>query len=34
MAYHWYQVGATVIGGCCQTTPKDIAQIAGWARDL
>lgn len=28
----WYQAGATIIGGCCRTTPKDIADLAGWAR--
>ncbi len=32
MAYMWYQKGANLIGGCCQTTPEDIAQIAQWAR--
>jgi len=32
MAYLWYTKGAHLIGGCCQTTPKDIAQIAQWAR--
>ena len=32
MAYTWYQKGARVIGGCCQTTPEDIAQIAQWVR--
>lgn len=28
----WYQAGATIIGGCCRTTPKDIAALASWAR--
>ncbi len=28
----WYQAGANMIGGCCRTTPKDIAQIAQFAR--
>lgn len=32
MAYGWYQKGARLIGGCCQTTPEDIAQIAQWVR--
>ena len=32
MAYAWYQKGARIIGGCCQTTPEDIAQIAQWVR--
>lgn len=29
----WYEEGATVIGGCCRTTPKDIEKIAKWARN-
>jgi len=32
MAYTWYRKGANMIGGCCQTTPEDIAQIAQWVR--
>ncbi|WP_041961912.1 homocysteine S-methyltransferase [Sulfurospirillum cavolei] len=32
MAYTWYQKGANIIGGCCQTTPEDIAQIARWVK--
>jgi len=32
MAYGWYQKGARIIGGCCQTTPEDIAHIAQWVR--
>ncbi|ATB69353.1 homocysteine S-methyltransferase [Sulfurospirillum diekertiae] len=32
MAYVWYKKGASIIGGCCQTTPFDIAQIAQWVR--
>lgn len=32
MAYTWYKKGARIIGGCCQTTPEDIAQIAQWVR--
>ncbi|ANU15663.1 homocysteine S-methyltransferase [Planococcus maritimus] len=28
----WYQAGADIIGGCCSTTPADIAAIASWAR--
>lgn len=32
IAYTWYQKGARIIGGCCQTTPEDIAQIAQWVR--
>ncbi|WP_428025577.1 homocysteine S-methyltransferase [Arcobacter sp.] len=32
MAFMWYEKGASVIGGCCQTTPSDIEQIASWVR--
>jgi len=32
MAYEWYQKGACIIGGCCQTTPEDIATIAQFVR--
>ena len=32
MAHRWYEKGARVIGGCCQTTPEDIAQIVQWVR--
>lgn len=32
MAHSWYEKGASIIGGCCQTTPFDIAQIAQWVR--
>lgn len=28
----WHTGGARIIGGCCRTTPADIAQIAAWAR--
>ncbi|MCL1631481.1 homocysteine S-methyltransferase [Sporolactobacillus sp. CPB3-1] len=28
----WYQAGASLIGGCCRTSPDDIRQIAEWAR--
>jgi homocysteine S-methyltransferase len=31
-AYMWYEKRARLIGGCCQTTPEDIAQIAKWVR--
>jgi len=27
MAQIWYEAGARIIGGCCQTTPKDIKKI-------
>jgi homocysteine S-methyltransferase len=25
---HWKQMGATILGGCCGTTPDHIAQLA------
>ncbi|MBM0065441.1 homocysteine S-methyltransferase [Alkalicoccobacillus gibsonii] len=28
----WFEAGATVIGGCCRTTPEDIRGIRTWAR--
>lgn len=28
----WNKLGASVIGGCCKTTPEDIKAIAAWAR--
>jgi homocysteine S-methyltransferase len=28
----WYENGASLIGGCCRTTPEDIKQIYDWAR--
>jgi len=28
----WHAQGASIIGGCCRTTPADIAQIAMWVR--
>ena len=34
MAHHWHEAGSTVIGGCCQTTPHDIALIAQWVRSI
>ena len=33
MALMWYQKGASIIGGCCQTTPDDIKQISSWVRN-
>lgn len=30
----WYEAGARLIGGCCRTTPSDIAQVYGWVKDL
>ena len=32
LARRWHDVGATIIGGCCRTSPRDIAEIAAWAR--
>lgn len=32
MAYSWYEKGVHIIGGCCQTTPEDIAEISKWVR--
>jgi len=31
-AQQWYKDGAKLIGGCCRTTPKDIAAVAAWTR--
>lgn len=28
----WFDSGAKIIGGCCKTTPNDIAKIAAWVR--
>jgi homocysteine S-methyltransferase len=28
LAQRWYAAGARLIGGCCRTTPADIAEIA------
>ena len=33
-AQAWYQAGARLIGGCCRTTPADIAQVYSWVKDL
>ncbi len=30
----WYDAGATLIGGCCRTTPDDIRAVAEWARTV
>ncbi len=29
-ASHWVEAGATIIGGCCRTTPDEIAQLVDW----
>jgi homocysteine S-methyltransferase len=31
LAHGWYRDGARLIGGCCRTTPADIAAIRRWA---
>jgi homocysteine S-methyltransferase len=28
----WYKSGASLIGGCCRTTPDHIREIASWVR--
>jgi homocysteine S-methyltransferase len=33
-AHHWYSCGARLIGGCCRTTPSDIAELAAWAHNI
>ena len=30
----WYDAGARLIGGCCRTTPADIAQVYEWVAPL
>ena len=30
----WYNKGASLIGGCCKTTPADISKIAAWVRPM
>lgn len=29
---HWFEKGASLIGGCCNSKPSDISAIASWAR--
>ncbi|PSL40041.1 homocysteine S-methyltransferase [Planomicrobium soli] len=31
-AQRWHEAGAQIIGGCCRTTPEDIAAITAWVR--
>ncbi|PXF32305.1 homocysteine methyltransferase [Pokkaliibacter plantistimulans] len=31
-AQQWHQCGASLIGGCCRTSPADIRAVAHWAR--
>ncbi len=30
----WFEKGASLIGGCCRTTPEDIRNIALWSRKM
>ncbi len=32
IARRWRTAGACLIGGCCRTTPREIADIAAWAK--
>ena len=34
MAQRWHSAGARLIGGCCRTTPREIAEIAAWAKRM
>ncbi len=34
VAVEWFEAGATIIGGCCRTTPSDIAALSRRARRL
>ena len=31
-AHRWRSAGARLIGGCCRTMPREIAEIAAWAK--
>jgi homocysteine S-methyltransferase len=31
-AEQWFAAGAVIIGGCCRTTPHDIAAFSAWVR--
>lgn len=33
-AQRWYREGARLIGGCCRTTPADIAAVRRWALEI
>lgn len=33
-AARWFEAGATVIGGCCRTTPQDIRALRAWAMSV
>ena len=30
----WFDAGATIIGGCCRTTPRDIQALGNWVTTL
>ena len=30
----WYEAGANVIGGCCQTGPEEIKDLYEWSKGL
>ncbi|MDO4898038.1 MAG: homocysteine S-methyltransferase [Rothia sp. (in: high G+C Gram-positive bacteria)] len=32
LAGAWGQAGVSLVGGCCRTSPSDIAELAAWAR--
>jgi homocysteine S-methyltransferase len=32
LAKEWQKAGAQLIGGCCKTTPEDIAKLSAWVR--
>ena len=32
IARRWRTAGARLIGGCCRTTPREIAEVAAWAK--
>lgn len=34
LSKEWFDEGATIIGGCCRTNPKDIQAITNWAKKL
>ncbi len=34
LSIEWHRAGAAILGGCCRTTPDDIAQIAAWVRHV
>mgnify|MGYP000849938534 FL=1 len=33
-AQRWYAAGAHLIGGCCRTSPRMIAEIAAWTKEM